>query len=103
MRVAGIREVKNQLSAFLRLVRQGETVLISDRGKVVAQLSPPPAYPTSPYEGEVEALHRLARAGILRVGSGEPASVHEPPVELPEGAIDLDAVLDETRSDRGLG
>jgi len=103
MRVAGIREVKNQLSAFLRLVRQGETVLISDRGKVVAQLLPPPTYPTSPHEEEVEALHRLARAGVLRLGNGEPASVHEPAVDLPAGEIDLDAVLDESRGDRGLG
>jgi len=41
MIVVGVRELKNRLSEYLRRVRQGETVLVTDRGKVVAQVGPP--------------------------------------------------------------
>jgi prevent-host-death family protein len=39
MRV-GIRELKAHLSAYIEKARQGETVVITDHGKVVAQLVP---------------------------------------------------------------
>jgi prevent-host-death family protein len=41
MRTVGVRELKNRLSEYLREVRRGESVLVTDRGKVVAELSPP--------------------------------------------------------------
>jgi antitoxin (DNA-binding transcriptional repressor) of toxin-antitoxin stability system len=43
MKVVGIRELKNRLSEYLRLVRSGEDVLVTDRGAVVAELRPPGA------------------------------------------------------------
>ena len=100
MRAVGIREVKNRLSEFLRLVREGETVLITDRGKVVAQILPPPAYLGTPHEGEQEALVRLARAGHLRSGEGTLMSTQAPPLPPPAAPVDLAAVLAETRADR---
>lgn len=41
MRAVGIRELKNRLSEYLRLVRAGERVLVTDRGQVIAELGPP--------------------------------------------------------------
>jgi antitoxin (DNA-binding transcriptional repressor) of toxin-antitoxin stability system len=41
MRTAGIRELKASLSAYLREVQLGETVLVTDRGRVIAELRPP--------------------------------------------------------------
>lgn len=44
----GIRELKNKLSHYIRLVEAGETVLVTDRGTVVAELGAPKdpsAYP----------------------------------------------------------
>ena len=41
MRTAGIRELKARLSAYLREVQHGETVLVTERGRVVAELRPP--------------------------------------------------------------
>ena len=41
MKTVGIRELKNKLSEYVREVRVGETVLITDRGEVVAELGPP--------------------------------------------------------------
>lgn len=37
----GIKALKNRLSEYLRLVAAGETVLVTDRDKVVAELVPP--------------------------------------------------------------
>ena len=40
MRRASVSEAKNSLSALLRNVRRGETVLVTHRGKPVAQIRP---------------------------------------------------------------
>lgn len=41
MRTVGIRELKNRLSEYLRLVRRGERILVTDRGEVMAELRRP--------------------------------------------------------------
>lgn len=40
MRAVGIKTLENRLSEYVRLAAAGETVLISDRDRVVAQLPP---------------------------------------------------------------
>ncbi len=47
MRTVGIKLLKNRLSEYLRLVAAGETILVTDRDRVVAELRPPPlAHPS---------------------------------------------------------
>lgn len=41
MRVVGLKALKNRLSEYVRLAAGGETILISDRDRVVAELVPP--------------------------------------------------------------
>jgi prevent-host-death family protein len=41
MRTVGLRELQNRLSEYVREVRSGESVLVTDRGEVVAELIPP--------------------------------------------------------------
>ena len=41
MRAVGIRTLKNRLSEYVRLAASGETVLVTDRERVVAELVPP--------------------------------------------------------------
>jgi antitoxin (DNA-binding transcriptional repressor) of toxin-antitoxin stability system len=41
MRAVGLKLLKNKLSEYVRLVAGGETVLITDRDRVVAELVPP--------------------------------------------------------------
>jgi antitoxin (DNA-binding transcriptional repressor) of toxin-antitoxin stability system len=41
MRSVGVKVLKNKLSAYLHLVAGGETVLVTDRDRVVAELIPP--------------------------------------------------------------
>jgi prevent-host-death family protein len=97
---AGIREVKNRLSHYLRVVEQGETVLVTDRGTVVAQLCPPPTFLGDPDQSEHEALHRLARQGKARLGVGSMPSATMSPLPPPGASVDLQAVLNEVRADR---
>ena len=41
METVGIRELKNKLSAYVRKVEAGDVVIVTDRGRVVAELVPP--------------------------------------------------------------
>lgn len=41
MIAAGIRDLKTHLSRYLREVASGQTVLVTDRGRVVAEVRPP--------------------------------------------------------------
>ena len=65
----GVCELKNRLSEYLRMVRRGEEVLVTDRGEPVAELrqtsiaSHTAAYPE---------LERRARAGKMRLGADSP-------------------------------
>ena len=41
MQTVGSREFKNRLGRYLLAVRRGQTLLVTDRGKPVAKVSPP--------------------------------------------------------------
>lgn len=41
MRSVGLKILKNRLSEYVRLAASGETVLVTDRDRVVAELVPP--------------------------------------------------------------
>ncbi len=43
MRSVGLKVLKNKLSEYVRLAASGETVLVTDRDRVVAELVPPRA------------------------------------------------------------
>jgi antitoxin (DNA-binding transcriptional repressor) of toxin-antitoxin stability system len=41
MRAVGLKVLKNKLSEYVRLAAGGETVLVTDRDRVVAEIVPP--------------------------------------------------------------
>ena len=57
MRSVGLKILKNKLSEYVRLAAGGETVLITDRDRVVAEIVPP-----QPGRSLVLADERLAEA-----------------------------------------
>ena len=97
MRAAGIRDLKNRLSEYLRLVKGGEVVLVTDRGIVVAELRPPgtASAAADPYPG-LTALVRLGIADAVR--ENDPDAYPVMPKLLPEG--EALRMLDELRGDR---
>ena len=66
MITVGIRELKNRLSEYLRMVRRGEEILVTDRGEAVAELRQPVQAPGSVAYPE---LARRARMGRVRPGA----------------------------------
>jgi prevent-host-death family protein len=69
MKTVGSRELKNRLGRYLGLVRKGETVIVTDRGKPLAQLSPLPIEERGPDDLDV-LLSRLEAEGHLRLAKG---------------------------------
>ncbi|HUC13168.1 MAG TPA: type II toxin-antitoxin system prevent-host-death family antitoxin [Acidimicrobiales bacterium] len=90
MTSVGIRELRQRASELLRLVERGETIEITDRGRPVALLTPPPV--GSP-------LQQLRRAGEIDPANGDLEGFPDP---LPSTAQSLpSAVLARLRdSDR---
>jgi antitoxin (DNA-binding transcriptional repressor) of toxin-antitoxin stability system len=64
MRTVGVRELKIHLSAHLRDVARGDVLLVTDRGRVVAELRPPGAAQHS-FTPEELARQRLVERGLL--------------------------------------
>lgn len=67
MKSAAVSTLKATLSACLAKVKAGEEVIVMERGKPIAKLVP------VPHSGEVGSAHLqdLARAGLIRLGSGK--------------------------------
>ena len=83
MKTIGIRELKTRLSQILREVATGDLYLVTDRGRVVAELRTPGGgeWVVPPEE---RALARLAADGDLRVA--EHRYVYEvSPIRVPKG------------------
>lgn len=64
MKVAGIRELKARLSAYIRAVESGETVLVTDRGRVVAQMTSPGAMIAADGVAELRCRKLIARGSV---------------------------------------
>lgn len=76
MRTIGIRELKAHLSRVLHDVAGGDSFLVTDRGRVIAELRRPGAVDSSASD-EDRALARLAAAGVLRVAE-RPSPIYRP-------------------------
>ena len=97
MRTIGIRELKAQLSAVLRDVQRGDHVLVTDRGRVIAELRRPDAAQSlaSPQE---RARARLAAEGHLRVAENATPAYQRSPVKSRSGLAR--ELLDAERGER---
>jgi antitoxin (DNA-binding transcriptional repressor) of toxin-antitoxin stability system len=95
MRFVGVRELKNRLSEYLRLIKQGESVLVTEHGVVIAELRQPGL---STAEERYPGLASLVRRGIA-ISVHENVSSAYPRMQrlLPEG--DALRLLDEARGD----
>jgi prevent-host-death family protein len=78
----GIRELRQRASELLRRVEQGETIEVTDRGRPVAMLAPPPEGSPVDYMramGEIESargtLDDLPEPLVLSKGTPRPSEV----------------------------
>ena len=96
MRAVGIKALKNRLSEYVRVAADGETVLVTDRDRVVAELGPPQAGRAVDVSDAL--LADVVRRGWLRppISPSETLPARKPVARL----ADLLAELDEDRRDR---
>jgi len=98
MKTVGVKRLKARLSEYLRAVKGGETVLVTDRDEVVAELRPARRQAPLPHDlaGVLESLAQageITRAGLPKAGWRWQA----PGLGLPAGtALEL---LDELRGE----
>ena len=89
MRSIGVRELRQNASKYLREVKRGETVEVTERGEPVARLVPIPE--ESPYE-------RMVAEGRIRPGKGRLSDLG--PIRKPEpGDRPLSEILACMRAD----
>lgn len=94
MRSVGIKTLNNRLSEYIRLASSGETVLVTDRDRVVAEIGPPK-------ETRSPILADALLAEAVRAGWLTPpvlSSAGEPPASQPVAR--LNELLDELDDDR---
>ncbi|TEU17599.1 MAG: type II toxin-antitoxin system Phd/YefM family antitoxin [Anaerolineales bacterium] len=78
MESVGVRELKDRLSHYLRAVRQGESVMVTVRGKPVARLVPVSPRGKAALSPELEEqMWELAAEGFL-TWNGRPFLMPEP-------------------------
>ena len=100
MKAVGIKVLKNHLSRYLNMVREGETVYVSDRDEVIAEIHKPTTRfvrGISRWEAFLNDLER--RGGIIRASRRE-SRVVEDRKKLSPWPRNIPDILDETREDR---
>lgn len=87
METIGVRELQQHASAALRRVARGETLGVTDRGRLVAVLGPP---------SSATGTGALLASGRVQRASGSVANLPEPTTS----ASNSSEVLDELRAER---
>jgi len=87
METIGVRELQQHASAALRRVECGETIGITDRGRLVAVLASP---------SNATGKGALLAAGRVQLARRDPSQLPDPQVTTRDSA----EVLDELRGDR---
>ena len=98
-RTASVVQVKARLSEYLRLVKAGGELIVTERGVPIARV-----VPLADAERKSTRRLRLARAGLVKPGRGRlPKLLQAPPQGDPAGGGVLQALLAErgdTTADR---
>ena len=96
MKTAAVSELKAHLSEYLKQVKTGGEILITDRGEPVARLTP---VPRTKYARE--SLMKMEKQGLIRTGLGKlPEDFwNMPRPEDPEGSV-REALIEEREHGR---
>lgn len=99
MKIRTVTEAKAHLSRLIAVVRQGETILITHRGRPVARLEPVRDFAETP---ETASLDHLVRSGVVRRGreASRAAVLPLPPPRPKRDPSLLRALLDERDGER---
>lgn len=96
MRTVGLKVLKNKLSEYVRLASEGETILVTNRDRVVAELLPP--RDTRSRRVPDAMLAELIRDGLLTPALSTTTELPGAPSVAP--LDEILAELDDDRADR---
>jgi prevent-host-death family protein len=88
----GIRELRQNLSAYLRRIKDGERFVVTERGTPVATIGPAPA-DEDPYEA-------MIASGEITPGTGDLLDLPPLPPYDPDDPHPGTRILEEQREDR---
>lgn len=94
MRAVGIRLLSSRLSEYMRMAAAGETILVTDHDRVVAEIGPP-RESRSPVLGD-GVLAEAVRKGWLT----PPTQRLEGPPPRPKPVLQLQEILADLEADR---
>ena len=101
MKAVGIKVLKDNLCKYLKMVAAGETVLVTDRDEVVAEIHSP-TIATHPGVTRWEAFlnREERRRGLVRAETSAARPLHElTQFTRPTVKIDVQKLLSEIRTD----
>jgi prevent-host-death family protein len=87
----GVRELRQNLSVYLRRIRAGEELVVTERGVPVGKL-----VPLEPAKSE---LQRMIDAGIVKLPPKDAWKDWKPPLPAAEGERSLSDILQEMRDE----
>ena len=93
MRAVGLKVLKNKLAEYVRLVAAGETVLVTDRDRVVAEIVPPRA-------GRSPFLSDAMLADAVRRGWITPPALTDAKAPPRHPTMPLRELMEDLRHDR---
>lgn len=89
MASVGVRELKARLSRFLARARQGERIIVTDRGRPVAIIGP------AAVSADDQSIDAMVRDGTIRWAGGKPQGARRR--ALLKGPAVAAAVLEDRR------
>ena len=96
MTVASVSKLRASLSEFLRRVKAGEEVLVTERGRIIARLSPAASSPSL-----TGSLREMERQGLVKVGTGKlPKNFWRMPRPKDPKGLVMKGMLDERAEGR---
>ena len=90
---AGIRELKDNLSRYIRRIEAGERIAITAHGRVVAELVPPGAKATD----TPSRFDELVASGVIR----PPLEAGDPTEDWPDIGLPAGTAAELIAADRG--
>jgi len=89
----GVRELKAHLGKWLKQVKAGQTVIVTERGKPIGQIVPVPAT-------RIERMRALADSGLVgQIGEKLPAIE---PIAVNRGPHPISDLVSEERDARSI-
>jgi antitoxin (DNA-binding transcriptional repressor) of toxin-antitoxin stability system len=99
MVTVGVRNLKDRLSQYLQYVKDGETVIVTEHNKIIAEISTPQKQAAlTPFE---QKLVQLSKEGeVILAKRRKPIAKPLKKITEAEKSIDILVILDEVRADR---